>query len=227
MLFTVIWLLLTVFCYSLSAALYRKCHATPILHPILPSALLVYVFIYLLDEKVSSYLTYTSLIHWMLAPATVVLAVPMFKHLYVVKVLGWQGLAAMLVGGIMGPISCFLILWGSGVDTALLLTSLTKSITTPLAIETAEAIGGIPSIAAVMVILTGISGAMMSQWVFTLTGCSHSQSKGLALGTAAHAVGTSRAALIDEHAVACSSIALCLNGVMTSLCLPIIISMIK
>ena len=119
----------------------------------------------------------------------------------------------------MAPLTAWLILYALDSSVALQLTILTKSITTPLAMDTARLIGGIPPVAAIVVIMTGIVGVVFSPWIFGLAKIKEDAVKGLTLGIFAHGIGTAKALQISERAGAFASLALGVNGVVTAIIL--------
>ena len=222
---SLMWLVVTLMAYTLALTLYRRSNGNALLHPLVVTVLVVGSVIAVFQVPVQRYVAATQLLHWLLGPATVALAVPLYRQLYAIRSVGVPLIAAILAGGLSGPVVCALILSVFDAPRVLVLTSLTKSITTPLAMATAPAIGGVASVAAVMVIATGIMGAVCADALFRLLHCNDERVRGVALGTAAHAVGTSHAMRYGEQATAFSSLALCINGVVTALLLPVMFTM--
>lgn len=219
---SLLWLVVTLVSYTLALKLYRLSHGQALFHPLVVTVLIVGSLLALFQTPVQQYVEATQLLHWLLGPATVALAVPLYRQLYAIRTVGTPMIAAILAGGLSGPLVCAIILSVFDAPRVLLLTSLTKSITTPLAMATAPAIGGVANVAAVIVIATGIMGAVCADALFRVLHCDDSRVRGVALGTAAHAVGTSHAMRYGEQATAFSSLALCINGVITALSLPVL-----
>jgi putative effector of murein hydrolase len=103
------------------------------------------------------------------------------------------------------------------VDNSLLLSMVSKSITSPIAIDITELLGGIPAIAVIFVIVSGIIGAAVAAPLFSMLAIKHDISKGLSLGVASHAIGTANAVQISSQCAAFSVLAMCLNGLFTTL----------
>lgn len=215
------WLVATLAVYALSSALFKKVNGNPFLHPLVVTALIMGGLIGLIGESVSGYQSKVSILHWLLGPATVGLAIPIHSQWQTVKHKGgalWWGI---LFGGVFAPLLAWAVLFASGSPITMQVTILTKSITTPLAMGTAEQIGGIPALAATFVIITGIVGAICAPLVFALCRVSLPAAQGLALGTVAHAVGSSKAIHMGEEVAAMAILGLCFNGLMTAVMLPI------
>lgn len=216
------WLGMTLLAYAGALWLYRRAGSSPLLHPLVVTSLCVGVFLWFLDVSVPAYQQASYVLHWLLGPATVALAVPLFKQLHQVRLYRQGILLPVLLGGLMAPLFAVLPLWLSGVPPKVWLTMLSKSITTPLAMDVSLEIGGVPALAAVFVILTGIIGALLADPLFRLFNISQPHVRGVSLGTIAHAVGTAKAVQEGETAAAFSTLALCINGIMTAVLLPLI-----
>ena len=217
-----VWSAFTLLAYYLGLLLYRRSGGQPLCHPILSAALLTGVAMWISSVRVEDYQSYTSLLAELLGPATVALAIPLHNQLRVISRLGWRMLLPIMAGGVLAPALAWLSIWGIMDNATLEMTVLSKSITTPLAIEVSAAIGGIPQLAAVIVITTGIVGAMVAPVIYTVLNIQRDEIKGISLGTVAHAIGTASAVKISDMAAALASTALCLNGVFTALLLPIL-----
>ena len=144
---------------------------------------------------------------------------PIFEHLLVFLFLL---LVSIAFGGVLAPIGAWLTLFVLDAPRAMQFTMLAKSITTPLAMETSAQIGGIPALAAVFVIVTGVVGAIMATSMFSLFNVTNRQAQGIALGTVAHAVGTAKAIQMGEDVAAMAILGLCVNGIFTAVALPIV-----
>jgi putative effector of murein hydrolase len=146
----------------------------------------------------------------------------LYKQLNILMKMNWRVLVPISVAGILSPALSWTCLYLLNTPLNLQMTMLVKSITTPLAMDTAGAIGGIPSLAAVFVISTGIVGAICGPALFALIGVHNQAAQGTALGAVSHAVGTARAISISQQCTAFATLALCVNGIATSLILPML-----
>ncbi|QPG07232.1 LrgB family protein [Salinimonas marina] len=217
------WLGATLVTYTAALWLNRRAGGHPLLHPLVLTTATVLMLIAVVQTELKQYQQYTALIHWLLGPATVALALPMYAQWQKVRELGWRLVVAVAVAGTLAPVLAWGCLYLTNAPLALQLTMLAKSITTPLAMETSRMIGGIPALAAVFVITTGIVGAIAGPFTFRLLHLTHPQAQGIALGSVTHAIGTARAISLGEAQAAMASLGLCVNGIMTALVLPVVI----
>lgn len=217
-----LWTGVTFVVYGLSAKLTRLSRFTGFLHPIIFSVGILFFVFQQTSTSVEHYVQATLPLTWFLLPATIVLAVPLYNQFALLKQLGFKLLVPIMVGGVIAPLVAVGIMWIMGLDFSIWASALTKSITTPLAIETTQVLGGVPSLAAIMVIVTGIFGVMISGPVFSFLKINDEVSKGLALGTAAHALGTAHAVNYGNKAVGFATLSLCINGIATSIVLSFI-----
>ena len=221
-----IWLSVTLCCYAISVRvnLYFKGH--PVSNPLVITVSLVGIALLLGHESVPQYQQSVSLLHWLLGPVTVALALPIFKQWQKLKHYGWRLFASVAMGGVLAPLLAWFVLYALGSPIAMQLTMLAKSITTPLAMEATAQIGGIPALAAVFVITTGIVGAVASSTIFVLCRVTSPEAQGIALGTVAHAIGTAKAIHMGEEVTAMATLGLCINGLLTAFILPLLFSMV-
>lgn len=216
------WSVATLVAYALALWVYRVSRAQPLLHPLVVTSVIVGGALSFTHTPVADYQQAAVWLHWLLGPATVALAVPLYKQLEQVRQYRRAIWVPIVCGGIVAPLLATVPLIVFAVDTPVWRSMLTKSITTPLAMETTLFVGGVPALAAVFVIVTGIVGAIIAGPVFRLLRVSSQAVRGLALGTVAHAVGTARAVQEGEVTAAFSTLALCINGILTALVLPIV-----
>ncbi len=158
--------------------------------------------------------------HFLLGPATVALAIPLYAQLGRLKRMAGPLLVALLAGSLTAAFSAVLIGKLLGASDATLFSLAPKSVTTPIAMGIAERLGGLPSLTAVLVILTGILGAVGAQWLYALLKCNDPAIRGFALGVASHGIGTARAFQISEQTGAFAALAMGLNGLLTAALLP-------
>ena len=223
---TLLWLIVTVIIYFGALHLYKITKPLwliqPALHPLIVSTLVIILLQSLTHTSVSEYQNHTHLLSALLGPATVALAVPLYKQFSILMTMSWRVLVPIAVAGILSPAISWTCLYLLDTPLNLQMTILVKSITTPLAMDAADAIGGIPSLAAIFVIITGIVGATCGPALFRLIGVHNQAAQGTALGAVSHAIGTARAISIGEQCTAFATLALCVNGIATSLMLPIL-----
>lgn len=220
--YSAVCLVITLFVYFLSRKIHFWANQSPLLHPLTVSTVVICFGLYIFKLDINEFKQGISLLELLLGPATVALAVPLYNQLPVLRALGFKVLLPILLGGTIAPIAAWLVVYLLDTPLQLQMTMLVKSITTPLAIETAGLIGGLPELAAVIVILTGIVGATFGPWLILLSRTDSEYAKGLALGTVAHVVGTSKALSISESCGAFATLGLCLNGIFTAIMLPLL-----
>ena len=210
-------LLITCTVFNLSSKLYHYSKHFPLTHPLILSGLVLVALLSAFDIAIEDYQQNSQVIMMMLAPATVALGVPLYKNLAVLAKYKSAIFIPLLLGAIISPCSALLLLWLFKVDSSLLLSMISKSITSPIAIDITKLVGGIPAIAVIFVIISGIIGAALATPLFSLLAIKHDISKGLSLGIASHAIGTSSAVQISEQCAAFAVLATCLNGLLTTL----------
>lgn len=219
---SVTWISLTIGAYLISLYAYQKAKFHPAMHPLIGSTIIVIGNVYFWDIGFDAYQQYAWVLAFMLGPATVALAIPLYNQLKVLISMGWRVVVPICVGGSIAPLFAWLSIYYFDTPINLQMTMLVKSITTPLAMSTAEAIGGVAALAAVFVIITGIVGAIFAPLVFKLSGNHSHMAQGIALGSVAHAIGTSKAITISESCAAFATLAVCLNGIITAIVLPLL-----
>jgi len=162
-------------------------------------------------------------VHFLLGPATVALAVPLHAQWRRLRTMAVPLLAALLVGSLTAALSAMAIAFLLGASKATLMSLAPKSVTTPIAMGIAERLGGLPSLTAVLVIATGIVGAVCARYVFLALKISDHAVRGFAIGIAAHGIGTARAFQVSEQAGAFAALAMGLNGLLTAVLLPLVV----
>ena len=205
------------------------CHAAPGKrggHPLAnPVLLAVAVLVALLALTGTSYQTYfdgAQFVHFLLGPATVALAIPLYAQFDRLRRMALPLLGALLVGSLTAALSAVAIGGLLGASEATQLSLAPKSVTTPIAMGIAERIGGLPSLTAILVIATGILGAMGASFIYRALKIEDDAVRGFALGIASHGIGTARAFQESEQAGAFAALAMGLNGLMTALLLPVV-----
>jgi putative effector of murein hydrolase len=218
----IMWISITLVVYILAISVFKYFSQNILFHPIVVGAILIGGISVVCHTPLLDYQLYVSPISWMLGPVTVALAIPMYQQIRQIYAAGRKGILVIIVGGCSAPLIAIGWLGLFDFSEPVKLSVLTKSITTPLAMDTTSIIGGLSELAAAVVVVTGILGVMFSQIIFKLTRCNDPRAQGLALGTISHAIGTARAHQLDVKAGAFSTMALCVNGILTAIALPII-----
>ena len=234
--FTQIWVYLsttpllgltvTLVAYQVGMWIYTRANLNPLLNPVLIAVLILVGLLIGTGTDYQTYFDGAQFVHFMLGPATVALAVPLYQQFQKVRGSFVMILVAILAGSMTAALSAIAVAWAMGVSRQTLVSIAPKSVTAPIAMGIAEATGGVPSLTAVLVILTGIIGAVFGTWTLNALRIKDWRARGLAMGTASHGIGTARALQVNEVAGAFASLAMGLNGLATAVLLPIVLGLI-
>lgn len=216
-----IWLLTTVVVFY-TARLISKRLQHPIVNPLLICLLVIIPLLMWLHVPYETYFEQNKWINALLEPAVVALAFPLYEQLSQIRAKWKVIFSVCLVGSMLSMLTGAGIAFMMGADAQLTASILPKSVTTPIAMAVADQIGGVPAIAAVMVIIAGLFGAVLGYPLFSLFGVKAPIAKGLTMGTVSHALGTAKAAEENYQEGAFSSLALVICGVMTSILAPLL-----
>ena len=216
-------LTITLLAYMLAMALHRRCRMHPLTNPVLVATALLVTLLLLTDTPYTTYFAGAQFVHFLLGPATVALAIPLYAQLGKVRAMRWPVLLGLGVGSACAVASAVGIAHWLGASGPTQLSLAPKSVTTPIAMGVAERIGGIASLTAVLVIVTGIVGAVLAPPLFRWVRIQDHAIQGFALGVVAHGIGTARAFAISEQAGAFAALAMGLNGTLTALLLPALV----
>ena len=186
-----------------------------ICNPLLISILLVIVVLLVFDIDYDSYNKSAKYLSYLLTPATVSLAIPLYQQLELLKK-NWIAVIVGITSGVLTSLSCVLLMsMAFGLTHEEYVTLLPKSITTAIGMGISEELGGIPTITVAVIIVTGILGNMIAEGFCKLFRITHPISKGLAIGTSSHAMGTSKAIELGQIEGAMSSLSIVVAGLMT------------
>ncbi len=215
-------LTLTLAAFVMASIVYRKAQMNPLLNPVLLSVIAIVVILNGTGTSYDTYFEGAQFVHFLLGPATVALAIPLFRQFDRVKKSALAILASVVSGSVTAATSAILIAWYLGATPVAIISLAPKSVTAPVAMGVSEQLGGLPSLTAVLVILTGITGAMLGPLVLNLLGVRDWSARGMAIGTASHGIGTARALQVNELAGAFSGLAMGLNALATAILLPLL-----
>ncbi len=218
-------LALTFIIYVASQLLQRRTGIS-MLNPILLSTVAIIVFLLVCDIDYDTYSKGGEFIDFWLKPAVVALGVPLYRQLESIKKQFLPILLAEVAGCIVGIASVVIVAQILGASREVVMSLTSKSVTTPIAIEVTQAIGGIPALTAAVVVCTGIFGGMTGFRMMKLSRVKSPIAQGLSMGTAAHAVGTSVAMETGYRYGAFSSLGLTINGLFTALLTPFILELL-
>ncbi len=218
------WLVLTLAAYAAATLLYRRSGSHPLLIPVLTGVAMVVTVLLATGTSYETYRAGTQLLTLCIGPATVALAVPLFAQRQRIRAL-WRPLAVGLLAGCTAAIASALgLAWMLGASHETLLSLAPKSATMPIALPVAERLGGLPSLTAVGVALTGIAGAVLAGPLARLVGAHDPAVRGFASGVTAHAIGTARELQIHPTAGAFAALGMGLNGVATAVFTPLFVA---
>lgn len=214
------WLVATLLAYQGAVWLHRRSGYHPLANPVLVAVALISALLLATGIPYRTYLDGAAFIHFLLGPATVALAVPLHAHWPRLRAMALPLLASLVLGSFVAAVSAWGIGALLGAGPASLVSLSAKSVTTPIAMAVSERLGGIASLTAVLVIVTGIFGALCADWFYRVLRVEDPAVRGFALGLAAHGVGTARAFQYGEQAGAFAALGMGLNGLLTSFALP-------
>ncbi|NLD14997.1 MAG: LrgB family protein [Gammaproteobacteria bacterium] len=217
---------ITLAAFQLSQLLYEKTRLL-LLQPLLIATLMLVATLLVLGIDYQDYRQGSSILTFLLGPATVALAVPLYQNVRRVRAVLVPVLITLLVGGTLATVLGIGLAWLFGAEHMIMMALAPKSVTSPIAMLVAEEIGGSASLAAVFVMITGILGAMFGVELMRLFRIEHPAAKGLALGMVAHAIGTARALQDSEETGAFSALGMSLMGVITAVALPLVVALVS
>ena len=221
-----IWLTLTVCTWIAATELSIRLKRNPLVNPVLTSILFLSVVMSVFSIPYESFFAGAQFVHFLLGPATVAIAVPLYKQWHEVKrVLVPIGIA-LTVGSVIAIVSVVALGTLVGLPREVMIAFLPKSATAGVAMAVSASLGGNPSLTAVLVILTGIIGALIVTPMMNRMGIRDYAARGFAVGLTAHGIGTARAYEVDPTAGLFAGIAMALNAVATSILVPVAASLL-
>jgi len=213
-------LTLTVLAYLLGDWVFRRSGRRAVLNPVLLSMILLVIVLTVTGTEYQTYFAGAQFVHFMLGPATVALAVPLYRNLPTIRRLWLPILASIAIGALVSATSAVLVAHWLGASQQTLLSLAPKSVTAPVAMGIAEKAGGLPSLNAALVVLTGVLGAVIGTSVLAAVGVRDDRARGLALGVTSHGIGTARAFQVSDLAGAFSALAMGLTALASGFALP-------
>ncbi len=218
-----LWLTATIAAYAIGDAAFRRSGRKPWVNPVLIAVVLLGSLLWLTATPYARYFEGAQFVHFMLGPATVALALPIWDSRRHVRRALLPILAALLAGSATAVLSALGIAYALGIKGEILISLAPKSATAPVALGISEALGGSPTLTAVLVILTGITGAIVATPLLNLLGLTDWRARGFAVGVAAHGIGTARALQVHPIAGAFAGLGMGLNAVLTAFLAPAIL----
>lgn len=216
----------TLLVYVLCTAIYQYSDQSPWLNPVLWSIIFLGAALLWLDLPYQRYFSGAQFIHFLLGPAVVSLAWPLWQRRDALREHFWRLVAAGFLGGGVSALSAYWMARGLSLPDSIAWSLIPKSVTAPVAMGLAQTIGGIPELAAVFAVLSGLIGALLGRTVFTWIKVSQRPEgwtrRGFALGTVSHGIGAARAIQVNPQAGAYAGLALALQVVLASVWIPAI-----
>jgi predicted murein hydrolase (TIGR00659 family) len=216
-------LALTVSVFTAASWINQRLRGHPLVNPVLLSVCVVMVFLSATDIPYESYFEGAQFIHFLLGPATVALAVPMFRHFDKLRAAALPILVGIVSGSLAGLVLVAALGRLLAADPSLVASLATKSVTAPVAMAIADDTGAIPSLAAIIAVLAGMTGAAFGPALLNWLGITEPMARGLAMGTASHGQGTARILQESEEAGAVSAIAMGLTALIMAGVMPLLV----
>ena len=213
-------LTMTLVAYAIGYTIYRWQRFNPMFNPVLIAVVLVVSALLYTGTSYQTYFQGAQFVHFLLGPATVALAVPLYRQVERVRRSAFAVFTSLIAGSLTASASAIAIVWALGGSRDSIISIAPKSVTAPVAMGIAEQLGGLPSLTAALVILTGITGAMLGPPLMNRLGISDWAARGFAMGVASHGIGTARALQVNEVAGAFAGLAMGLNALATSILVP-------
>lgn len=218
-----LWLTVTLVAWLLADGLSRAAGRHALVNPVLIAIVLIGVLLTLTGTEYGRYFEGAQFVHFLLGPATVALAVPLYRNLALVRRNLLPMLAALAAGSAAAILSALAIASAFGVPRDILVSLAPKSVTAGIAMAVSESLGGIPSLTAALTITTGILGAVMVTPLMNALRIRDYAARGFAVGLASHGIGTARAFTVDSVAGVFAGIAMGLNAVVTAILVPVLL----
>ncbi len=210
---------LTTIVYIISQKIYQRLNIL-FFNPVLLAIVVIILYLMINGITYVDYAEKTKVISFWLNPSVVALAVPLYFQLKRIKKDWKRILLATLSGSVIGIVSVVFVAKFFGASKEIILALAPKSVSTPIAINISESIGGIPSLTAAVVVVTGIFGAVLGENIIKLVRIKHPNAIGLSMGTASHALGTAKIASKGDEYGSYSAMGLAINGIFTSVLTP-------
>ena len=211
------WLTATLLAYVAADAFAARVNRHPLANTVVIASALLAGLLLATGTPYAAYFDGAQFVHFLLGPATVALAVPLWRNVAIVRRSLVAMAAALVAGSVTAAASAVAIAWLFGAPREILASLAPKSVTAPIAMELSKSLGGIPALAAVLVIATGITGAIIVTPLMNALKIRNYAARGFAAGVASHGIGTARAFQVSELAGTFAGIAMGLNGALTSL----------
>lgn len=211
----------TLLVYYVAWVIYQKSNHNPLLHPLISAVIMVIIVLSLSGIDYESYFHYAQPIHLMLGPIVVALGFAIAEHIHVLKGHALALSISLVAGSLFSIATVWAVTAWVTDDPILLATYVAKSVTSPIAVPLVQDLGGLPGLAAVVVLATGTVGAVFGPWLLRSIGLDQPLEMGMAIGVASHGIGAAEMLRHNSLAGAAAGLAMGLNGLLTAILLPI------
>jgi predicted murein hydrolase (TIGR00659 family) len=218
-----LWLTVTLAAYVMADRIAQRFGRHPFANPVLISVAFLVVLLGVTRTDFQTFFDGAQFVHFLLGPATVALAIPLYENRAIVRRALLPILVSLLAGSLVAVFSAVGIAWILGAPVPLIVALAPKSVTAGIAMGIARELGGEPSLTATLVIATGITGAMIVTPLMNLLRIADFRARGFAAGLASHGIGTARAFQVDSVAGTFAGIAMGLNGLLTAVLVPLVL----
>ncbi|CAN7729765.1 LrgB family protein [Caballeronia sp. 15715] len=219
-------LTMTLFAYLIAQGIYARARFNPLANPVLMAVALVVAVLSVTRTPYQTYFQGAQFVHFLLGPATVALALPLYRQLPKLRRAAVPLAGGLIAGSLTAIISATIVAILFGVPRVTVISLAPKSATTPIAMAIAERLGGLPSLTAVLVICTGVFGAVSARTILNVLRIEEPEVRGFALGVASHGIGTARAFQVSDEMGAFAGLGMGLNGLFTAFVVPVLLPMI-
>lgn len=219
-------LLLTLGAYAAAVAVQRAGRRSALLNPTLLAIACVVPVLWFMKVDYGDYFAAAQPVHFLLGPAVVALAIPLYRHAGLVRERAFDLLAGLAVGSCTGVATGLAVAWWCGVSRAGLLSVAPKSATTAVSMAVSAQIGGIPSVTAVLTITAGITGAVAASYLLNALRIRDPAVRGFSMGLASHGIATARAFQESDTAGTFAGLAMGLNAIATAILVPIMLRLV-
>lgn len=218
-------LTITLIAYLAAQGIYAKAHFNPLANPVLIAVALLVALLQTTGTPYATYFEGAQFVHFLLGPATVALALPLYRQWAKLRRTALPLIGGLIAGSLTAIVSAVGVAALFGASHQTIASLAPKSATTPIAMAVAVETGGIPSLTAVLVISTGVFGAVFARSILDALRIAEPEVRGFALGVASHGIGTARAFQVSEEVGAFAGLGMGLNGVFTALVVPVLMPM--
>jgi len=219
-------LTMTLFAYLIAQGIYARARFNPLANPVLIAVALVVAVLSITHTPYQTYFQGAQFVHFLLGPATVALALPLYRQLPKLRRAAVPLAGGLIAGSLTAIVSATAVAMLFGVSRVTVISLAPKSATTPIAMAIAERLGGLPSLTAVLVICTGVFGAVSARTILNVLHIEEPDVRGFALGVASHGIGTARAFQVSDEMGAFAGLGMGLNGLFTAFVVPVLLPMV-